>query len=845
MKNKLDIVDSKKLSPQTVTEIDNSVDDFIERHKNNRQEINQLVFESMIALTTGNKIAKEKTAQGFFKRLGRNITGENNQAQNNINQDIIAVQFAAQKTLQKLAEQNILSFELIAAVNNKLNEAITDTNAEINNVHKIMQQFFIETKRKLVDHEERIAKLERNVKLLDWVTTIKTFTLDGVKYEKLDDTTRIVCIVRDFLTIVGNNRQAGDLKYLETALDTLKLGEKFQINISNFIRQVGEDAKLYNLLLGADSRLDEFATESEPIIWSLHELKKFDGRKNLPLQTDIANDDTSKTTAYDLALNFIYDFNQVSYAKNFYEKKTRARELFFSCKIEEALPLLQELAEEYDVQSRYILALIYMGINIEKNLDYSKEILETNIAAGDICSMFLAKRLRKVKENIAGYYLYYIKDIADSGDVFAQYELARYYWDNENFQVALEYFEKAASQDFFLAIYSLGWRYYFGKFVKEDNIKARQYFERGAKIGYGESMLKLGDIYWNGYGITVDKQKAVELYKNAYALHAYDANSVNHIGDFYSNEDANCNYAEALKWWKIGEEKNYFFCISNLGWAYQFGKGVTIDYKKAVEYYEKSIAAGLKNAYPEEHIGTIYYNGDYGISKDYKKAVEYYEKAISLGSKSNYLEERIGDIYFTGGNGVSQDYEKAVEYYKKAYERGIVSEKIILNLAECYHTFYLEDLKEIKKNSELIVIFSLGSSLGVNQNINEALKWLRIGEEKNYPECIAYLGKYYRYGEGVLKNSLKAVEYFKLAIVKGSVSGFPERNIAEMIIKGECVEDKILKISRAPQFILNPLVWAGTSYIHERAMKKRAKEWYQESAAKGDEEAKKWLKENE
>lgn len=836
MENELNVVDNHNLSSKTMENINNQVDNFIERHKNNRQEITQLVFESMIALTAGDKIAKEKAAQGFFKRLGKNIIGKNNKIQNDVNQNIIAAQFAAQKTLQTLAEQNLLNFKLIASVNNKLNKAITATNTEINKVYKILLQFFTETKRKLVDHEERIAKLERNVKLLDWVTTIKTFTFNGVKYEKLDDTTRIVCIVRDFLTIVGNNRQAGDLKYLETALDTLNLGEKFQINISNFVRQVGEDVQLYNLLLGSDSRLDEFATESEPIILGLHELKKFDGRKNLPLQNDIANDDTSKITAYELVLNFIYDFNQVSYAKNFYDKKTRARALFLNCKIEEALPLLQELAEEYDIQSRYILALIYIGINVEKNLDYAKEILETNIATCDICSMFLAKRLRKVEENIAGRYLYYIKDIADNGNVFAQYEIARYYWDNENFQVALEYFEKSASQNDFLATFKLGSIYLSGEsIIQQDYSKARQYFERGAEIEHGESMLKLGDIYWYGYGVTVDKQKAVELYKKAYSLYAYDSNSVNNIGGFYSDEGKNCNYAEALKWWKIGEEKKYSECIGNLGWAYQYGKGVTIDYKKSVEYYEKSIAAGLKSGAFETRLGTIYYNGGHGVSKDYRKAVAYYEKAISLGSQSNYLEERIGDIYFTGGNGISQDYEKAVEYYEKAYARGIVSEKIILNIAKCYYNFYLE---EMVKNPSLI-LFDF-----VNKNIAETLKWLRIGEEKNYPECIAHLGKAFRYGEGELKNPIKAVEYFELAIDKGSVSGFPERNIAEMIIKGECAEDKILKISRASQFILNPIVWAGTLYLHERDMRKRAKEWYQKSAAKGDEDAKKWLKEN-
>ena len=62
MRNELQCVDSGGLTEAEKTEINSQIDQIIERHKNNRYEINRLVFESTAALTAGNNLACEKAS---------------------------------------------------------------------------------------------------------------------------------------------------------------------------------------------------------------------------------------------------------------------------------------------------------------------------------------------------------------------------------------------------------------------------------------------------------------------------------------------------------------------------------------------------------------------------------------------------------------------------------------------------------------------------------------------------------------------------------------------------------------------------------------------------------------
>ena len=102
----------------------------------------------------------------------------------------------------------------------------------------------------------------------------------------------------------------------------------------------------------------------------------------------------------------------------------------------------------------------------------------------------------------------------------------------------------------------------------------------------------------------------------------------------------------------------------NLGLLYANGQGVTQDYVRAREWYEKAAEKGFPSAMG--NLGVLYHN-DQGVAQDYAKAREWYEKAAANGNATAMLN--LGQLYEEGW-GVAQDYGKAREWYEKAADKG-------------------------------------------------------------------------------------------------------------------------------------------------------------------------------
>ena len=53
---------------------------------------------------------------------------------------------------------------------------------------------------------------------------------------------------------------------------------------------------------------------------------------------------------------------------------------------------------------------------------------------------------------------------------------------------------------------------------------------------------------------------------------------------YYSKND----YKKMIEWYEKAADKGNTDAMYNLGFCYEYGKGVDIDYKKAVEWFKKS-----------------------------------------------------------------------------------------------------------------------------------------------------------------------------------------------------------------------------------------------------------------
>lgn len=250
MSTELTVIPSSALTEQEQADLNASIDSIIAAHKNNRQEINRLVFESVSAMTDSEGYEQELSNRKSLRRFWGAITGSNKCLQDKINSSRVAAQFAAQTTLQRLSEQNLLTFDLITAVNNKLNASMTAVEGKINQIYAALIQFFKQSRSDMIQLENRVAKLEQNVNLINWQNSIEYQMLDGVEYVDLDDASKIVCMVRDFYDTTSGEWRTSDLLLLKTVMSTIDISPRGNIRYYDFIVRVAGDEKLLTKLLG-------------------------------------------------------------------------------------------------------------------------------------------------------------------------------------------------------------------------------------------------------------------------------------------------------------------------------------------------------------------------------------------------------------------------------------------------------------------------------------------------------------------------------------------------------------------------------------------------------------------
>ena len=85
---------------------------------------------------------------------------------------------------------------------------------------------------------------------------------------------------------------------------------------------------------------------------------------------------------------------------------------------------------------------------------------------------------------------------------------------------------------------------------------------------------------------------------------------------------------EVVRLWEGAAEQGHAEAQHNLGVMYQHGRGVDVNYKKAIEWYEKAAEQGDADA--QYNLGVMYDHGQ-GVDVNYKKAIEWYEKAAEQG----------------------------------------------------------------------------------------------------------------------------------------------------------------------------------------------------------------------
>ena len=191
---------------------------------------------------------------------------------------------------------------------------------------------------------------------------------------------------------------------------------------------------------------------------------------------------------------------------------------------------------------------------------------------------------------------------------------------------AINWLRVAAEAGHSEAAYNLGMAYTRGDSVAINIPEAVRWFKQASEAGNAKAQRDLATLYVNGYGVEQDATRAFLLYKASaeqglvlsqlqtglmllrgegvarnpeeaqmwlsWAAQAGDPTAQYTMGLLLSDSNPEASYA----WYRKASAQGNGYAMHNLALFYLYGRGVTQDYAKALNWAEKSIAAGVSES---------------------------------------------------------------------------------------------------------------------------------------------------------------------------------------------------------------------------------------------------------
>ena len=184
--------------------------------------------------------------------------------------------------------------------------------------------------------------------------------------------------------------------------------------------------------------------------------------------------------------------------------------------------------------------------------------------------------------------------------------------------------------------------------------------------------------------------------------------------------------------------------------AYKGINGAFLNKEKALELY---IQAAERNYIPAIHkVAGFYYRGEV-VDKDLKERLVWLTKAAEMGDAD--AQNKVGVCYHDG-DGTVQNTDKAVYWYVKAADQGNI--------------YAMNNLRMLYSNKD---------------NIEEALKWTRMGAEHGQIDCQYEIGNAYNNGEGLKMDKDQAAYWFKMAADNGHKNACNKLAVIYHDVKGD------------------------------------------------------------
>lgn len=590
-----------------------------------------MVLAGMTALMndTDNKV-ETLESQGWFKRMIKTVTGRNKATREEIKRNHDKLNAYMSEAIAELYNRNCIDERVMMSLGIQLNELYAD---------------HIQLKKMLGAF---VCKLNAKIDSID-----NSFMLLAEINQDVYTGASIlsICkIISQFDSgILGNKRKLDIIKKSIRNQDIITDDKMSLVEILTNVLEVPAD-EIGQFYLEIGTIRGNFLAD---II--LHTIEKYhfvsDLERKLINKDDLIEEvilEEKVDTSASLSLDEIYDYfvdSKVDVMNGLIPiaeiqmdaKENEAEKLFTFYKLGEAFELFRTLADKGNVRAMYFLARYYSEEYNGRCKDESEEerwLRQGKKGGGLLASIRLLKFLpwnSEEAQSIIEQYVEPLKNLAKTGDIYAQSELAYLYYTGigveQDSTLALKWWTQAADAGDWYSAYLMKAFYALGKNVRQDFNKAIEFLKNGAERGCVKLEYELAKAY-------------------------------------YQDEYGQCDFVEAMKWFKKAYEGGLGDAACKLGQMYRLGQGVEVDLDESFRWMTKSAEKGSTEGY--YYLGECYECG-YGTSIDFDKAKEWHLKAaqnrevLSMSSLC-LIEQQLGN------------YDEAIRWIEKALEMDLSSD---------------------------------------------------------------------------------------------------------------------------------------------------------------------------
>ncbi|MCD9487211.1 hypothetical protein [Photobacterium iliopiscarium] len=200
-------------------QIDNFVDDLLIKHRDNSEMMNLMALEATSLATSVTSRSKSLEEQGFLSRFWGDLTGKNQKITSRNTRDLAQSQYLGQQMLNKLAENNLMTYQMVVALGDKVNRVVADVNdtkLEIAQLNANLTQFFSSIRQTL---EAKFDQFERNDDLLFWKETLAFEPVyKGKTYIELTRPEKMISLANEFYRHSRQQWSSRDLAFLKSIM---------------------------------------------------------------------------------------------------------------------------------------------------------------------------------------------------------------------------------------------------------------------------------------------------------------------------------------------------------------------------------------------------------------------------------------------------------------------------------------------------------------------------------------------------------------------------------------------------------------------------------------------------